>query len=371
MAEKEKDVAFLQENLHELKKRVNEKENEVAALKFSNVNIEKEMNLLKKQNQKSKKVVERELEILILKNKLLENKVDLLGNQLGEAKNLLNEKQVEILLIKSEVEEIKNASLSQQLISPINEEVKMLKDKIIKSQDEIKITKRHLDNCLNRKATEMRTITARVSTNENLITNNFNNENLLQDNITILKEDVNKEIKLIKNWQKEVDTTKTKMNDIISHMENIENIIFCDQNNKNIKLKWILHNYEYHFDVGEKVYSPVFHTQINGYCFQLHIAWSGENKETLGVYLHLHHGRNYDKPLEQFRMQYTFEIPDKEGNSCCHTIDANDKLYLTIHPNENVVSKGFGPSNILMMPFLQNFIINDMLTIYCTLKHSA
>ena len=57
--EKEKDVCHLKCSLHELKTHFNEKDEEVDALKVKNRNIENEMKLLKDQ--------------------LLENRVDLLG----------------------------------------------------------------------------------------------------------------------------------------------------------------------------------------------------------------------------------------------------------------------------------------------------
>ena len=280
-----------------------------------------------------KKIFEREVKVLTLTNQLLENKVDLMGNKLSETKKLLDEIQVEVKAMNSEVERTKNNMILYR--KEFTEDVNMLKDKVMESQTEIKNCKSHMENSLNEKAVEITTLTTQMAATDKVIQDNKN---------------------------------------IISHIENIENIIFCDQNIKRYtKLKWILHNYKYHFDIGMDVRSPVFYTQLSGYSFQLQVGWSGEKKEDLGVYLKLIRGCNYEKALEPFRMQYTFEIPDRNGNKHSHNIsyskiDANRKDFFTIHPTENEARFGFG-SKILSMPMLQNYIINDMLTIYCMLEH--
>ena len=66
------------------------------------------MKLLKDQNQNSIRHLEKEIEVLSLKNQLLENKVDFLGNQIVESKKLFVGKQAEIKSLQSQVEEVKN-----------------------------------------------------------------------------------------------------------------------------------------------------------------------------------------------------------------------------------------------------------------------
>ena len=66
------------------------------------------MKLLKDQNQNSIRHLEKEIEVLTLKNQLLENKVDYLGNQIVESKKFFEGKQVEIKSLQSQVEEVKN-----------------------------------------------------------------------------------------------------------------------------------------------------------------------------------------------------------------------------------------------------------------------
>ena len=76
--EKEKDVCYLKCRVHELEKHFNEKDEEVDALKVKNRDIENEMKLMKDQNQNSIRHLEKDIEVLTLKNQLLENKVDFL-----------------------------------------------------------------------------------------------------------------------------------------------------------------------------------------------------------------------------------------------------------------------------------------------------
>ena len=378
--QKDKDVVFLKENLHQLKKWVNEKDDEVAALKISDLNIENEMKSMRTENQEAKIQLEREIDILKFKNQLLESKVSEDGNQLVESRKLFEEKQMEMITIISEVEEMKNSiklsqkeiqhinvelSKSVDLISPIIQEVNALKDKVDQTD-----CKSHTDDSPTEKVVEIETIAMQVTTNEIAI----------EDNMEILKQkfdELKEEIKLVNNWQKQVEKTTNDMEDLASHVENIENIIFCDHsgNNRNIKLKWILHDYQHCFHIGETVHSPVFYTQIKGYAFQLVVIWSGEKKEDLGLYLLLHRKCNYERTLEPFQMQYTFEIYDKEGNRCYDSvllpeIDKHREECFTIHDNEHKVRKGYG-GKMLSIPSLPNYIINDMLTVYCTLQQPS
>ena len=121
---------------------------------------------------------------------------------------------------------------------------------------------------------------------------------------------------LINDPQKEIDEDMKNIAKLKCHVNNIENILFCNSSgaSKDILLKWKLQNYQYHFDIGEDVYSPIFLTQIKGYCFKLCIRWSGEKKEYLGLFLRVCRGINYDEPLELFKMPYSLEMVDNNGN---------------------------------------------------------
>ena len=95
---------------------------------------------------------------------------------------------------------------------------------------------------------------------------------------------------------------------------------------------------------------------------------------SLSLSLYLWRGQNYNKALKAFMMKYTFEIPDKDGNRFSNIvtlsdINTNRGNCFTIHHNENRSRSPCGP-NMLRMPMLQNYIINDMLTVYCTLEQA-
>ena len=108
--------------------------------------------------------------MLTLKNQLLENKVDFLGNQIVESKKLFEGKQAEIKSLQSQVEEVKNKliedlnsfqkstkymedQLSKMLElnnSTTNTEIKKLKDNVKNL-----VTRSHVDKVFNNKAEEI------------------------------------------------------------------------------------------------------------------------------------------------------------------------------------------------------------------------
>ena len=73
-----------------------------------------------------------------------------------------------------------------------------------------------------------------------------------------------------------------------------------------------MQNYQYYFGISEPVYSPVYYTRVSGYCFQLYVKWSGENKENLVLYFSLCHGKNSHKELKPFRVPHTLQIRNKK-----------------------------------------------------------
>ena len=165
-------------------------------------------------------------------------------------------------------------------------------------------------------------------------------------------------------------------NDLYGHVENLERLEFCYefQKNKDLKIKWVLENYQYHFDKGKGVHSPVFSPDINGYKFQLMVNWSGEEKENLGLYLKLHRGESDKKELTPFKMTFKLEVVNKKKNGVNEVlkfyqsdIDKNRHDSFTLHANEGTVRRGFGTDKMLEMPRLLDYIHNDMLYISCTL----
>ena len=373
---KEKDVCYLKCSIHELKTHFNEKDEEVDALKVKNRDIENEMKLLKDQNQNSIRRLEKEIEVLTLKNQLLENKVDFLGNQIVESKKLFEGKQAEIKSLQSQVEEVKN-----KLIEDLNssqKSTKYMEDQLSKTVElnnsttntEIKklkanvknlVTRCHVDKVFNNKADEINKLSARVTKSEKTIEDNFN---ALNDEINRQTENVNS----LKVCQEEIDCARKKVNNLEGHVTNIENLLFCDvsEGSNKIVFQWKLQNYQHYFDLGERVYSPIFYTQIKGYCFKMYVDWSGNNKETLNFCLRLCRGRNYDKELEPFNMIFSLGMVDNNGvtkwkDVPLSAINKFRENSFTLSPGENECKKGCG-FDFLDSSLINNYISNDMLT---------
>ena len=245
-----------------------------------------------------------------------------------------------------------------------------------KANNEIRATRSHVDKTLNRKTNEINKLSARVTTTEKTI----NNLNTLNDEVKRLSEHIN----LMKYNQKDINNAMEKVDNLKGHVTNIENILFCDSSNgcTDILIQWKLQNYQYHFDIGKPVYSPIFLTQIKGYCFKLWIRWFGEekenlplNKQCLGLFLMVCRGSNYDKPLEPFRMPFSLEMVDNKGNISSEKISLSDiETYregsFTLPPGKNECENGCGYPQFLSMPDLNNYILNDMLSIQCGLTPS-
>ena len=168
------------------------------------------------------------------------------------------------------------------------------------------------------------------------------------------------------------------MTELTSHVENIENVLFCYVPHQNgcIKVKWVMQNYQYYFEIGRPVYSPAFYTRVSGYCFRLSVEWSGKKKGNLGLYFWLSRGKNNHKELKPFRVPHTLQILDKEGQEKCETttlsdIDGNLDVCFTIHPTEEEARASYGCPGMLVKSSLKNFIINDTLLISCVFQHST
>ena len=311
--EKEKDIAFLKYNLQELKTNFHGKQEEVDSLKAQNVNIENEVKKMQDQNIELKKKFEKKMKNIAMENEYLEKKIDSFEKQTLVSKKSFEDK-----------------------ISSFDENI----DEIDK-------------------------LSARVTTTEKTI----NKLNTLNDEVKRLSEHIN----LMKDNQKDINNAMTKVDNLKHHANNIENILFCDSSNgcTDILIQWKLQNYQYHFDIGKPVYSPIFLTQVKGYCFKLWIGWSGEEKENLGLYLQVCCGSNYDKPLEPFKMPYSLELVDNKGNILSKKIslsiiEANRERNFTLPAGSNECIGG-GYSKFLSKPDLNNYILNDMLSIQCRL----
>ena len=348
------------------------KENEITFLKCNFLalrkgfeNIGNEINLIKDENVKLRKELEKKIESLATQDQMLEKKVDLLQNQLRGSATCEN-KEKEIIRMKSEVEEVSNHvqfDKAVKLSSVIDGEFKDVKEEVLKVSNEILTIKDHLHLSLNEKTIEINELCAKVTKSEKAMDGKIKRG-------TVSK-------KLLKVFQKDVDEAKKNILRLENHVTNIENIIFSNTSDgsKDIILEWRLQNYKYHFDLGEVVCSPIFYTEIKGYCFKLVVTWSGVEKENLGLGLKLCRGSNHNIVLEPFNVQYSLEVLDNKGNISSEIvtlalIEANRERYFAIPPGEKECKEGFGYPDFLTMPDVKNFIVNDMLSVRCTLNPS-
>ena len=325
-------------------------------MKVKNINIEKEMKLMKDQSQETRKNFEKEVDMLTLKNLLFESKVDSLGKEILESKKLLEDKQVEIIEMKLEIEEFKNNKTENICSSQKREdEVKQLEKKARETSNEVKTTRNLIEKSTNKLSNEINDLTARITTAEEAMKYNYTK---LNDIVSVTES-----MKLLKDWQKDVHKKMENIGNIEGHVTNIENILLCDSSNgsKDVLLQWKLRNYQNHFEIGKRVYSPIFLTQIKGYCFILFIQWSGENKENLGLCFKICHTSNYDKPLEPFRTPFSLEMVRNNGYILSEKISLAD---VETYREEAFTLRGY---EFVSMPDLNNYILNDMLSIQCRL----
>ena len=363
---KEKDVVSVKYNLEVLEKCFHEKEEEVGLLKASNLKIKEEMKMMKEKYQEFNHQLEIKIEDLVVKKQLLEKNVNSIENQLLVSKKQLEDQQVEITSVKQEVEDVKSNlsdNIKFHLSKPLedlqfstNNDVKELKAEVDNVNNQIEVIRCYLD----KKTDEFHNLSSKIDATENVIKDNFST---LNDKISKGAEGVNLE----NDPQKEIANLK-------HHVNNIENILFCDStdDSKDIIMKWKFQNYQYHFDIGKPVFSPIFLTQIKGYCFTLFVEWSGEKKENLGLFYCICRGSNYDIPLEPFRMPFSLEMVDNNGNILSKKISLSEiethrEEAFTIPPGKNECKHGRGFSQFLRMPDLNNYILNDMLSIQCRL----
>ena len=177
----------------------------------------------------------------------------------------------------------------------------------------------------------------------------------------------------VDDCQKEMKKAMKNINTMEEHITNIENLLFCSSSNcaKSILLQWKLQNYQHHSEQGKPVYSPIFNTQIYGYRFRLYVKWTGENKENFGLYFKLCRGKNYNKPLEAFQMQYSLHVVDRYGSILSKvvplaSVQSRSDCY-TLNDGDNEWREGRGFPKYLTMPDLENYVVNDMMSIQCML----
>ena len=291
---------------------------------------------------------------------------------MGKCEDILMEKEKDIAFLKYNLQELKtNFQGKQEEVDSLkakNENIGIKMENLVLKNEllEKKINSFEKQMLVSKKSLEDKSsFTSEVNKTGNKL-------NTLNDEVKRLSEQIN----LMKDNQKDINNAMEKVDNLKGHVTNIENILFCDSSNgcADILIKWKLQNYQYHFDIGKDVYSPIFLTQIKGYCFKLLVKWNGEKKENLGLYLCLCRGSNYDKPIEQFKMTYSLEMVDNKGNILSIKVSLSQietirEKQFTIITGQNELG-GSGYSKFLSMPDVNNYILNDMLSIQCRLTPS-
>ena len=284
--------------------------------------------------------------------------------------------------LQSQVEEVKNKLIED--LNSFQKSTKYMEDRLSKTlelnnsttnteikklKDNVKnlVTRSHVGKVFNNKADEINKLSARVTKSEKIIEDNFN---ALNDEINRQTENVNS----LKVCQEEIDDcAMEKVNNLEGHVINVENLLFCDisEGSNKIVFQWKLQNYQHYFDLGERVYSPIFYTQIKGYCFKMWVEWIGNYKENVWLGLQLCSGSNYDKELEPFNIVFSMGMVDNKGvtklkDAPLSTINMYRENCFTLSPGENESKEGCG------FPFsntclIGRYISNDMLTMKCIL----
>ena len=189
----------------------------------------------------------------------------------------------------------------------------------------------------------------------------------IEDNFNALNDEINRQtenVNSLKVCQEEIGCAMKKVNNLEGHVTNIENLLFSDisKGSNKIVLKWKLQNYQHYFDLGERVYSPIFYTQIKDYCFKMLIGWIGNNKENLWLGLKLCRRSNYEKELEPFNMIFSLGMVDNKGVTKLNdvplsTISMFRENCFTLSPGENESKMGFG-GDFLDKCLINNYISN-------------
>lgn len=367
--------------MHEVKSKVNGKDRDVDSSKSNNVEREEKIDALSEQNQELRRHFEKEIEVLTLKNQLLEKSVESFQNEFTEIKNFFVKGLAEVKLQQQQQcrkESIKSDATKEDAVKcnnelnkstsalPHSDEIKKLREEVNKMNLEMS----NIKSVLNQGNDNFQRLGDRVSVCEGSVSDNLN---LIYGKIDICADSMSQ----MDNCQKGLSKVIKNIESLEEHMTNIENLTFCNTSNcsKSILLQWKLQNYQYHFDVGKPVYSPIFFSQIYGYRFRLYVKWTGEKKENLGLYFKLCRGNNYRKVLEPFQMQYSLHVLDKFGSMLSKvvplaSVQSRSDCY-TLREGEQEWREGRGFPKFVTTPDLENYVINDMISIQCMLTWSG
>lgn len=176
------------------------------------------------------------------------------------------------------------------------------------------------------------------------------------------------EIKLltknVENCSKFIDKNVTSLS---SQVANLEKIAFCYDSwldeRIDLQFKWVLSDYDYYFERGAEVQSPMFFTQLQGYTLNIFVKWSGAKKEHFGLFV------NVDRRLvvkDVVNGTFRFELLHRFGKRKGKVFSIANQKEFMMPPDQQIAKMTFGFSKFLTMDELQDYIINDKLFISCS-----
>ena len=205
-------------------------------------------------------------------------------SRLDKCEETLRNKDQDFLNLRSTVTKMKNdKKVVDAEIRLLKHENEQLKSESMKKDEEMKTLLEKVDQC--------------------------------QKEIEVLKplSDLKEEISSVINEVKSINTAR---DDTRKHIDNIEALMFAHQNlesNNEITLKWVMQEYSNMFRNEEDVFSPIFHTKMGGYSFQMVVEWTGASNEELGLFLKLHRGDTPHEFLQEFNTEFTLKIHGKNN----------------------------------------------------------
>jgi len=169
--------------------------------------------------------------------------------------------------------------------------------------------------------------------------------------------------------KEKIEMIEAEQEESYQHIRNIENVLFTQKSlpQHDVEFEWVMQDYENLHRIGEEVYSPVFHTSVDGYCCRLRIDWTGKKKGKVGLYLYLSKSRDLIGELKPFNREYTLALQKNRGGSessriSFQALQDNKDDYFTLNNEGKTDGYGFdadAPSH--------HFVINNSLFVSCTI----
>lgn len=399
-----------EERFDQLTTQHNEREKEFAELKSANADLQAEVNVLLSYNKKlEKKILAVDEEIQEKKKSLSEGSKEVY-REISAMKTKLNDAKIFVISVgavvimsvvvalmystsggKKEDNGVPNmklwveeqGSLVNQLAFRIhNMEEKLVKQDQYNLKDVLKrIKKVESDSELfdfTIKRLHHKQNTTNESTNEEVPPSGDSDVLLYEMKKKI--DDLDKKLKGNENTDSGGALVTLRQN-----VENLEHILFAydtiysglyqrlfSDPTKEFQFRWVMQNFRQHYEVGEDVFSPIFRSQLDGYCLQLYIGWRGVKNEHMGIGLKLHNCRD-STALQPFKYEYTIMILNNKGEKTTFKVNyemiSEFRRCFLVSDEAEDEDEEFSVRNcatpIAKSPF-EKVVINDALFISCT-----